>query len=110
MIGGNFWSVTAFVLVLVICVEGLDVDNKARYDNYRLYRLHSTTAEHVRVFQEIKERSDSYTFIGNAQEVGQRLIALVTAHKVAEFADVLKRYNVEHEILVSTRITHRASS
>lgn len=87
-------------LLLVICLHGLDADNKARYDNYRLYRLHLTTAEHVRIFQEIEQRSDSYSFIGHAREAGQRLVVLVAAHKVADCADILKRYNVEHEILV----------
>lgn len=100
MIGRHLWWVTA--LVVAICAHGLDTDadNKARYDNYRLYRLHLTTAQHVQIFQEIEQRSDSYSFIGHAREVGQRLIVLVAAHKVAECADILKRYNVAHEILV----------
>lgn len=96
---GKLW--TAAVLVLAICVNGLIADDKARYDNYRLYYLHLTTAEHVQIFQEIEKRSDSYSFIGHAREVGQKLNVLVAAHKVAECADILKRYNVEHNILVS---------
>lgn len=102
---GKLWS--AAVLVLAICVHGLIADDKARYDNYRLYHLHLTTAEHVQIFQEIEARSDSYSFIGHAREVGQKLNVLVAAHKVAECADILKRYKVEHEILVSVQVLHR---
>lgn len=99
--GGKFWMVVG--VLLAIGLHGLNGDNKARYDNYRLYRLHLATAEHVRIFQEIEERSDSYSFIGHAREVGQRLMVLVAAHKIAECADVLKRYKVDHDILVSMR-------
>lgn len=97
-------KLTVATILLIVVVHGLDIDkNTARYDNYRLYRLHLTTQEHVRIFQEIEERSDSYSFIGHAREVDQKLIVLVAAHKVAECADILRRYSVEHVILVCVR-------
>lgn len=98
---GRFSLAVAVLMLVAACSHGAEMDNKARYDNYRLYRLLLATSEHVQIFQEIEERSDSYSFIGHAREVGQKLIVLVAAHKVAECADILNRYKVGHEVLVS---------
>lgn len=102
MVGERAGCAIATLLLIIVAVShGLDgVSNQARYDNYRIYELHLTTNEHVRIFQEVEKRSDSYTFIGHAREVKQRLNVLVAAHKIGEITDILKRYNVEHKILV----------
>jgi hypothetical protein len=55
--------------------------NKARYDFYRLIRLNLKTDEHIRLFQELEEESDSYTFYGHALKAPQDLTILVAAHK-----------------------------
>ena len=92
-------------LLLIGCLAGIlcngFVDNRARYDNYRFYRLLLGTEEHVRIFQELEERSDSYTFYGHARQTGQWLTIMVAAHKIAEITEILKRFGIEHEILVS---------
>lgn len=92
---------------LVFCVAllcgilfGVNCEDKARYDNYRIYRLHIETAEHVKLFQELEERSDSYIFIGHAREPNQKLSVLVAAHKVGEITDLLKLNNVTADLLV----------
>lgn len=103
MICGKFWAVAVFLLVIHVLMHGSCAD-KARYDNYRLYQIHFETAEHETIFKEIKKRSDSYIFFGIIK-VGQKFNVLVSAHKLAECADILKRYNVEHEILVSMRVS-----
>lgn len=82
-----------------LAINGLE-DNKARYDNYRIYSVKIATDEHVKMFQEIEERSDSYTFIGHARHVNQELSIMVASHKIAEITDLLKTKNVEHTILV----------
>lgn len=58
-----------------------DGSNKARYDNYRLLRLRLQTAEHIQLFQELEDESDSYTFYGHALQAPQDLTLLVAAHK-----------------------------
>lgn len=109
------------VLVLALA-HGLE--NKARYDNTRVYKVHLKTDDQVKIFQEI-EKSDSYAFMGksilfrifylrreqtfeisnwysgHARKQDQYLTIMVAAHKIAEITDYLKAYNVEHEILVS---------
>lgn len=83
------------LFALAICVE-----NKSRYDNTRLYLVHLKTEEHLKHFQEIKQRSDCYTFLGRF-EINKDFRILVPAYKVAEITDHLNDYNVPHEILVN---------
>lgn len=76
-------------------------DDKARYDNYRVYRVYLDTDQHVKMFQDIEEQRDSYSFIGHARHTKQNLTIMVSAHKIAEMTDLLQTYNVSHAIKVS---------
>lgn len=76
-------------------------EHKARYDNYRLYRVQLKTEDQVKVFKELEHRSDSYIFIGHAREINQNLTILAAAHKIAELTDILTDYKAGFEILVS---------
>lgn len=75
--------------------------NQARYDNYRLYRVHLKTEEHVNVFKELEDVSDSYTFYGHARHTDQNLTLMVAADKIAAFSDLLKRFKITSNLLVS---------
>lgn len=81
----------------------LEAENKARYDNYRLYRFHLKTQEQVDIFKQIEAESDSYDFIGHAREPGQKLTIVVSAAKIAEIHDIMERFGVEGTILVRNR-------
>lgn len=94
-------GISLVLLMAAACVVG----DMARYDNYRLYRVHLQTEGHVKIFQEIEERSDSYTFYGHARSVGQQLTIMVAAHKIGEIGDILQQYNIEHVILVSVKLS-----
>lgn len=87
------------VIVFIYGVNGHE--NKARYDNYRLYRVHLKTEDQVKVFQQLEARSDSYIFIGHAREPNQNLTILVAAHKIAELTDIMDDKKVGYDILVS---------
>lgn len=93
-------------LIVVACIFALNLnqiqcDDQARYDLYRVYRFHLETDEHVKVFKEIEERSDSYGFMGHAREINQKLTVLVASQKIAEITEITKRKNVKFEILVN---------
>lgn len=96
---------TDVVFLFLFCAFtiGMSCDtngNKARYDNYRLIRLTLMTQEHVDLFQELEEESDSYTFYGHALKPNQNLTILVAAHKIFEIYDVIKRHGIDHTVLV----------
>lgn len=101
----NLFSVNIFGFTIVLCILSLFngmlcANNQARYDNYRLYRLTLKTNEHVRLFADLEERSDSYTFYGHARQIDQSLTIMVASHKIAEITELLKRYSVPHAVLV----------
>ncbi|XP_044251839.2 zinc carboxypeptidase [Drosophila takahashii] len=73
--------------------------DQARYDNYRIYNVEFENQEQIELFQKLEEQSDSLTFIGHAREIGQKLSILVSAHRVADIADLLKTYKVKHRVL-----------
>lgn len=93
-------SIVFLVALLCGILFGVNCEDKARYDNYRIYRLHIETEEHVRLFQDLEDRSDSYMFIGHPREPNQNLSVLVAAHKVGEITDLLKLNNVTAVLLV----------
>lgn len=74
---------------------------KARYDNYALYRLHIKTEDQVKTLQELEEKSDSYVFYGHALRPDQKLTIMAAAHKLVEIEEILERYGIGGEILVS---------
>lgn len=71
-----------FVSTLFSLALACDMNtNKARYDNYRLVRLNLETEDHVKLFQELEEESDSFVFYGHALAAPQELTILVSSHK-----------------------------
>lgn len=73
---------------------------EARYDNYRLVRVNLDTEEQLKIFQEIEAKSDSFIFYGHARKVNQKLTIMVASHKIAEYLDIIERFNVVNEVLV----------
>jgi len=99
-------AVFAFGVAVALCalsanIDGVRCDNEARYDNYRWYRFHLQTKEHVTLFRELEERSDSYTFMGHALRPDQKLTVMVAASKIGEITEIVKRYNVSAEVLTT---------
>lgn len=92
------------VMRVMACTE--DYPEKARYDNYRLIRVHLGTQEHVDLFQELEDESDSYTFYGHALNVNQDVTIMVAAHKIFEIQDLTQRFGIKYTILVSAKISN----
>lgn len=78
----------------------METTPKARYDHYRFYRLQIETEAHVKMLQELEEKSDSYQFCGHARHPNQNLTIMVAAHKVPEIHELMARYNIEGTCLV----------
>lgn len=86
--------------VVIFSCSGDGNGNKARYDNYRLIRVKLESEEHVKLFQELEQQSDSYTFYGHALNPGQDLTLTIAAHKISEIEDLAQRFNIQVTILV----------
>ncbi|XP_030370560.1 zinc carboxypeptidase [Scaptodrosophila lebanonensis] len=99
-------SKSIFLLLLLLPSEwsnavatgGEGVTAQAHYDHTRIYYMELGNEQHVELFQRL-EKSDSYFFMGSVRVPGQKLTVMVIGHKVADFDDLLHRYNVTHHIL-----------
>lgn len=99
-------AIVLFLLLLSFTLQmeptrAENLQNKARYDNYRLYRLHLSTEDQVKILQELEEKSDSYTFYGHARKPDQELTIMVAAAKIAEIHEIMDRFEISGQILVS---------
>lgn len=96
----------SLIIILVTAVllcpsSGLEeLKDKAKYENYRLCRVHLVTEEHVKIFQELEEQSDSCTFMGHALYPNQNLTIMVAAHKVPDFNSLVDRFGILNQVLV----------
>ncbi|XP_011209366.2 zinc carboxypeptidase [Bactrocera dorsalis] len=91
--------------ILFVCLFGINLfrlvwtSDIARYDYYRVYHVELSTQQHVALFQQLEEKSDSCTFFGHARHPKQKLTIMVAAHKVADFADLLQTYDIKYDVL-----------
>lgn len=92
---------TIFTIWFGVFSLAIGLENKARYDNYRLYRVTLGTDEHIQLFQELEKRSDSYEFYDHARTKKQQLTFLAAAHKIGQITYLLKAHHIEHVILVN---------
>lgn len=95
------WLKSVILLVGLFCLAN-GIEDKARYDHYRVYSVHLKTEDQVKVFQEIEARSDSYNFMGHPREPNQNLSFLAAAHKIAELTDLMNDNQIAYNILVSS--------
>lgn len=72
--------VSATIFSLALACE-MNTNNKARYDNFRLVRVSLESEDHVKLFQELEDESDSFVFYGHALAAPQQVTILVAAHK-----------------------------
>lgn len=85
----------------VLLNSSCGLEDKAKYDNYRLCRVHLVTEEHVKIFQELEEQSDSCTFMGHALYPNQNLTIMVAAHKIPDFNSLIERFpGITNQVLV----------
>ncbi|XP_058443710.1 zinc carboxypeptidase [Malaya genurostris] len=94
------------ILLSVLNCRACDVSNsaanpnKARYDQFRIYRVFLETENQVELMQQLENRSDSYTFMGHARHTNQNLTIMVAPQKIAEITDLLERYNIKGSVLL----------
>lgn len=91
---------TIFVHSKDVHKESATISNKARYDQFRIYRVFLESEEQVQLMQQLENRSDSYTFMGHARHANQNLTIMVAPQKIAEISDLLERYNILGSVLL----------
>lgn len=100
-----FDTMSSHLVVALICVlscadasatEPNADEERTRYDNYHLYDVTPSTAEHLQLLDELWRTSDSHVFLQTSRHLGSEWLLVVAPHKLADFHATLNAAGVAH--------------
>ncbi|XP_063700285.1 zinc carboxypeptidase-like [Culicoides brevitarsis] len=83
----------------VLCLVGLAVAEKARFDNYQVWSLEISNDEQLKVLQEVELKPDGYQLWGSPTNVGKHIEVVVPPHKIGDFTDMVKDYSFKNKLV-----------
>nr|AAT36730.1 carboxypeptidase A [Aedes aegypti] len=89
------WAATLVATLAVALSE------RARFDNYRLYRIQVETIQQLEVLQAVEQLGDGYSFWSEPVNVDSHVELVVPPHKFGEFGELVERYELQAELSVS---------
>lgn len=98
----SFQSSSHSVHIIIMSSVQSSVSERAvaRYDNYRLWRMHIETEVQLEVLKELEKRGMGIDFIGHVRKQDQKLTILVPSHLAANIEDLFRRYNISNTVLL----------
>lgn len=88
------------IVITLIWLATISLGNVARYDNYRLYRVHIDTKEQLGMVKQLESAGFGIEFYGHAREINQKLTILVPSAQVANVENLFLRYDIANKILL----------
>lgn len=90
-----------FSLILVLCLAAVAVSNaeRARYDNYRVYRVTASDAKELAFLKDMEDSSDSLIFIDGVHSVDRNIEVVVAPHKLPDFLTALEDNEIDYVLL-----------
>ncbi|CAG2053375.1 unnamed protein product [Timema podura] len=73
---------------------------KARFDNYVVYRLTPTTKNHLDALRILEEEPDGLNFWKSVGPMNSSVDVMVPPHKRADFHDALRNLDLEKEVFI----------
>lgn len=86
--------------VVIGLVFGCAVADKARFDNYRVYKLKVDTEEQLEVLQQIESFPDGYSF-WESPFLNKYAEIVVPPHKFGEISELFERFNFEYDLKIT---------
>ncbi|XP_035901544.1 zinc carboxypeptidase-like [Anopheles stephensi] len=91
-----------FVLVCVaLALIGATVAEKARYDNYRVYRVRIQTEQQLELLQAIEQYPDGYRFWSDPVKVGTEVQLVVPPHKRGHFSEMRAKVGLRAQLQIA---------
>lgn len=84
-------------VAIFVCLFVISHCEKARYDNYRVYKVEISDDNLLEVFQELEEFSDGIQFL-NEPNIHQPFHILVPPHKLPHMIELFDRLYVKNEV------------
>ncbi|XP_034666269.1 zinc carboxypeptidase A 1 [Drosophila subobscura] len=84
-----------FGLLAVVALAGVSAE-RARYDNYRLYKVNAENADQLAVLKQLESSSDSILFLDGVHIVGADVKMVVAPHKVPDLLEILGKAEIKY--------------
>lgn len=91
-------KILAFVVIFVYF--SLIYGEKARFDNYRVYKLKIQNEKQLEVLQGLETPQDGISFIEAPISIKRDAEIIVAPHKFADISDFFDEFDIEHEIKI----------
>lgn len=87
-------------LLATVAIASVSAE-RARYDNYRLYKANTENAEQLAVLKQLEGSSDSIMFLDGVHIVGADVKIVVAPHKVPDFLEIMGRAEIKYQLETS---------
>ncbi|KAM0726995.1 Zinc carboxypeptidase A 1 [Formica fusca] len=85
--------------VIVLCtILSLAVAQKARFNNYKVFRIIPTTEAQVEILRELEEIPDGFSFWEAPSFVGRSVDLMVAPHKLPQFYEIMVQIGVPYQV------------
>uniref|UniRef100_A0A182WF36 Zinc carboxypeptidase A 1 n=1 Tax=Anopheles minimus TaxID=112268 RepID=A0A182WF36_9DIPT len=90
---------------LLVCVAfalfGASMAEKARYDNYRVYRVRIQTERQLELLQAIEQYPDGYRFWSDPVKIGTEVLLVVPPHQRGHFSDLRAKFALRAKLQIA---------
>lgn len=89
-------------LILGVCLLAVAcLGERARYDNYRVYKTTASSEAELEVLKNLEGASDSIMFLDGIHSINKPINVVVAPHKVPDFLEIMGTSEVEYELVES---------
>ncbi|XP_036322399.1 zinc carboxypeptidase A 1-like [Rhagoletis pomonella] len=90
-----------YSLIFALCLAAVALSNteRARYDNYRVYRVTASNLQELAFLKEMEDSSDALIFLEGVHSVDKDIDVVVAPHKVPDFLKALIDHNIDYVLL-----------
>ncbi|XP_014086252.1 zinc carboxypeptidase A 1 [Bactrocera oleae] len=90
-----------FSLILALCLAVVAISNaeRARYDNYRVYRVTASDAKELAILKTMEDTSDALIFIEGVHSVNRDIEVVVAPHKIPDFLKAMGDNEIDYVLL-----------
>ncbi|XP_011188813.1 zinc carboxypeptidase A 1 [Zeugodacus cucurbitae] len=90
-----------FSLIFALCLAAVAVSHaeRARYDNYRVYRVTASDANELAFLKEMEDSSDSLIFMEGVHSVDRDIEVVVAPHKLPDFLRSLDDKEIDYVLV-----------
>lgn len=84
----------------IVCIFSYVATDRARFDNYRVYKLQVDTQVQLDVLRQIEQFPDGYSF-WEGPYLGKEAELMVPPHKFGEFSEICDKFGIRNKLKIA---------